>query len=86
MATYQETTHANVHRGVYATAERATHLYEQARIDVGRFIGAAKPASEIVFTKNCTEAFNLLAHELIVDIHIPKNVDGDSLAKFEQTQ
>jgi len=61
MATYQETTHANVHRGVYATAERATHLYEQARIDVGRFIGAAKPASEIVFTKNCTEAFNLLA-------------------------
>ena len=59
MATYQETTHANVHRGVYATAERATHLYEQARIDVGRFIGAAKPASEIVFTKNCTEAFNL---------------------------
>ena len=40
MATYYETTHANVHRGVYATAEEATHLYEQARAVVGRFIGA----------------------------------------------
>ena len=62
MATYQETTHANVHRGVYATAERATHLYEQARSDVGRFLSAPNPTEEVVFTKNCTEAFNLLAH------------------------
>jgi len=61
MSTYQETTHANVHRGVYATAERATHLYEQARIDVGAFLHARHPADEIVFTKNCTEAFNVLA-------------------------
>jgi cysteine desulfurase/selenocysteine lyase len=62
MARYYETTHANVHRGVYATAEESTHLYEQARIDAGRFIGAADPAHEIVFTKNTTESLNLVAH------------------------
>jgi cysteine desulfurase / selenocysteine lyase len=62
MARYYETTHANVHRGVYATAEESTHLYEQARVAAGRFIGAADPAHEIVFTKNATESLNLVAH------------------------
>jgi cysteine desulfurase/selenocysteine lyase len=62
MATYYETTHANVHRGVYATAEEATHLYEEARLVVGRFIGAPEPAHEVVFTKNTTESLNLVAH------------------------
>jgi cysteine desulfurase/selenocysteine lyase len=62
MAKYYETTHANVHRGVYATAEEATHLYENARLIVGRFIGAPAPAHEIVFTKNTTESLNLVAH------------------------
>jgi cysteine desulfurase/selenocysteine lyase len=59
---YYETTHANVHRGVYATAEESTHLYEQARIVAGRFIGAPEPAHEVVFAKNTTEALNLVAH------------------------
>ncbi len=58
---YYETTHANVHRGVYATAEEATRLYEEARIKVGRFIGASRPDEEVVFTKNATEALNLIA-------------------------
>jgi cysteine desulfurase / selenocysteine lyase len=62
MAKYYETTHANVHRGVYATAEEATHLYENTRLVVGRFIGAPAPEHEIVFTKNATEALNLVAH------------------------
>ena len=62
MARYYETTHANVHRGVYATAEEATHRYEQTRVVVGRFIGAPDPAREIVFTKNTTESINLVAH------------------------
>jgi cysteine desulfurase/selenocysteine lyase len=62
MARYYETTHANVHRGVYATAEEATRLYEGAREVVGRFIGAPDPAHEIVFTKNATEGLNLVAH------------------------
>jgi len=59
---YYETTHANVHRGVYATAEGATELYEGARRKVGRFIGAPDPKREIVFTKNATEALNLVAN------------------------
>ncbi len=62
MSRYYETTHANVHRGVYATAEEATALYERARVVAGRFIGAPDPAHEIVFTKNTTEALNLVAH------------------------
>ena len=62
MARYYETTHANVHRGVYATAEESTHLYEHARIMTGRFIGADEPEHEIVFTKNTTESINLVAH------------------------
>src|SRR5579871_5394981 len=61
MTRYYETTHANVHRGVYATAEEATALYEGARRIVGRFIGAADPKREIVFTKNTTESLNLVA-------------------------
>jgi cysteine desulfurase/selenocysteine lyase len=62
MARYYETTHANVHRGVYATAEEATHRYEQTRVVVGRLIGAPDPSHEIVFTKNTTESINLVAH------------------------
>ena len=58
---YYETTHANVHRGVYEIAEEATALYEEARAKVARFIGARGP-EEIVFTKNATEAINLVAY------------------------
>ena len=57
---YYETTNANVHRGVYQIAERATAMMEDARAKVARFVGAPSP-SEVVFTKNFTEAFNLLA-------------------------
>ena len=61
MDEYYETRHANVHRGVYALAEEATAVYEAARRTVARFIGA--PSSRgIVFTKNATEAINLVAH------------------------
>jgi len=62
MSTYYETTHANVHRGVYATAEEATRLYERTRKVVGRFLGSSHGDEEVVFTKNTTEAINLLAH------------------------
>jgi cysteine desulfurase/selenocysteine lyase len=58
---YYLTTHANVHRGVYALAEEATAAYEGARSKVAKFIGA--PSSRgVVFTKNATEAINLVAH------------------------
>ena len=61
MSRYYETTHANVHRGVYAIAEEATRLFEAGRASVARFIGAAD-ASEVVFTKNVTEAINLVSY------------------------
>jgi cysteine desulfurase/selenocysteine lyase len=60
MDRYYETTHANVHRGVYAIAQEATQLFEAARSNLARFIGAA--SGEIVFTKNVTEAINLVAY------------------------
>jgi cysteine desulfurase/selenocysteine lyase len=62
MREYDETTHANVHRGVYAIAEEATRRFEAARHAVGRFIGAPDPSREVVFTKNATEGLNLVAH------------------------
>ncbi|MGI8492848.1 MAG: SufS family cysteine desulfurase [Acidimicrobiales bacterium] len=60
MTHYYETTHANVHRGVYTIAEEATRLYEEARGKVATFIGAG--AAQVVFTKNVTEAINLVAY------------------------
>jgi cysteine desulfurase/selenocysteine lyase len=62
MREYDETTHANVHRGVYGIAEEATRRFEAARVKVGRFIGSTAPAREVVFAKNATEALNLVAH------------------------
>src|SRR5450759_5287707 len=62
MREYDETTHANVHRGVYGIAEEATRRFEAARVNVGRFIGAPNPAREIIFAKNATEGLNLVAH------------------------
>jgi len=61
MDDYYECHHANVHRGVYALAEEATAAYEAARLAVARFIGAPSPRG-VIFTKNATEAINLVAH------------------------
>jgi cysteine desulfurase/selenocysteine lyase len=61
MDRYYRTTHANVHRGVYALAEEATRQFEEGRAKAARFVGAVE-AREIVFTKNVTEAINLVAH------------------------
>jgi cysteine desulfurase/selenocysteine lyase len=58
---YYEEYNANIHRGVYAIAERATAEYEAARAKAARFLGAAEPA-EVVFTRNITEALNLVAY------------------------
>jgi cysteine desulfurase/selenocysteine lyase len=59
MEHYYETTNANIHRGVYAIAEEATRLYEEGRSKLARFIGAGS-TREVVFTKNATEASNLV--------------------------
>lgn len=61
VADFYEHHNANVHRGVYALAEEATNLYEGARAKVAAFVGAPGGWREIVFTKSCTEAVNLVA-------------------------
>ena len=53
---------AAVHRGAHALAEEATDAFEGARARIAGFIGA--PAEEIVFTRNGTEAINLIAYAL----------------------
>jgi cysteine desulfurase/selenocysteine lyase len=60
IADYYETTNANVHRGSYELAVRATDAIEGARAKVARFINA-RETREVVFTKNATESMNLLA-------------------------
>lgn len=59
MDTYYEQSNANVHRGTYQIAQEATEALEGARGKVRRFIGASSDRN-IVFTKNVTEAFNLI--------------------------
>jgi cysteine desulfurase/selenocysteine lyase len=51
---------ANIHRGVYALAQEATERFEGARRVVSGFIGATD--AETIFTKNATEALNLVAY------------------------
>ncbi len=55
------TTYANVHRGVYELGAETTERYEAARRAAARFVGAGSER-EIVFTKNVTEALNLVAY------------------------
>jgi cysteine desulfurase/selenocysteine lyase len=56
-----ETQYANVHRGLHWMSERTTEAYEGARDAAGRLINAPD-RREIVFVRNSTEAFNLVAH------------------------
>ncbi len=53
--------YANVHRGIYSLAEEATEAYEAAREKLARFIHAPESA-EVIFTRNATEALNLVAY------------------------
>jgi cysteine desulfurase/selenocysteine lyase len=58
---YYRRYNANVHRGIYTIGEQATAAYEAARVKVARFINAPD-SHEIVFTRNATEAINLVAY------------------------
>src|SRR5690242_18192540 len=64
------TSNGAVHRGAHQLMEESTDAYEQGRADIAAFVGA--DANELVFTKNATEAINLVAYVL-----------GDS--RFEQS-
>src|SRR5580765_2937632 len=58
---YYREYNANVHRGIYTIGEKATAAYEAARVKVGRFINAPD-SHEVIFTRNATEAINLVAY------------------------
>ncbi len=61
LETFYTTKNANPHRGVYSLSVEATQLYEAARNKVAQFINA-NSAKEIIFTRNATEAINLVAN------------------------
>ena len=63
MAEFYEQHNANIHRATHELGEEATEAYEGARIKVARFIQAADE-SEVVFTKNVSEAINLVAYSI----------------------
>jgi cysteine desulfurase/selenocysteine lyase len=60
MTEFTETAYAPINRSAYRLAAEATEAYEGARAKVARFVNAPSP-DEIVFTKNATEALNLVA-------------------------
>ena len=61
LADYYREYNANVHRGIYTIGEKATAEYEKARARVARFINAPD-SHEVIFTRNATEAINLVAY------------------------
>ena len=61
MDDYYRRYNANPHRGVYTISEEATAAYESARQRVARFINASSP-KEVIFTRNTTEAINLVRY------------------------
>ncbi|GAB1640818.1 aminotransferase class V-fold PLP-dependent enzyme [Krasilnikovia sp. MM14-A1259] len=54
-------TYASVHRGAGALSRHCTRAYEQARATVARYVGC-RAGDQVVFTRNSTDALNLLAH------------------------
>ena len=59
---FYENTNANIHRGIYDLSVEATKLYDKSRKTFAKFVNADE--NEIVFTKNATEALNLLANTI----------------------
>ena len=70
---YYEKNNANPHRGAYELSVQATEEYEGARKKVAKFINAKVP-EEIIFTKNASEALNLIAYSYGLD-KLKKNED-----------
>ena len=60
---FYERHNANIHRATHQLGEEATEAYEGARIKAAQFIGAADE-TEVIFTKNITEAINLVAYSM----------------------
>ena len=66
MREFYEHSYANVHRGVYTLAERATAGYEGAREKVRAYVNAPSNR-EVIFTRSATEALNLIAYSWGLD-------------------
>ncbi|MFC6905517.1 cysteine desulfurase [Halalkalicoccus tibetensis] len=62
IADYYRETNANVHRGIHHLSQEASIAYEEAHDTVAEFVGASGGREEMVFTKNTTEAENLVAY------------------------
>lgn len=62
VTTYYSEYSANIKRGIYTISEKATEEYEKARETVAKFIGA--DTNEVIFTRNTTEALNLVMYSL----------------------
>ena len=58
---YYKTINANVHRGAYSLSVETSKIYENARTKIAKFINAESP-EQIIFSKNATEALNMLAY------------------------
>ncbi|MDX6750296.1 cysteine desulfurase [Geminicoccaceae bacterium 1502E] len=75
---FYEQDYANIHRGIYELSQRATALHDEARRKLQRFVGAAD-WREIVFTRNATEAINLVAQSFVRPLLAP----GDEILVTE---
>ena len=58
---FYENFNANPHRGAYSLSMEATEIYENTRVKIAKFINS-RQAQEIIFTKNASEALNLIAY------------------------
>jgi cysteine desulfurase/selenocysteine lyase len=68
------TEYANVHRGLHYLANAATEAYEAARTKTAAFVNASR-SEEIIFTRNATEAINLVASSFLA----PMIKEGDEI-------
>jgi cysteine desulfurase/selenocysteine lyase len=60
MRDFYETSNANPHRGAYSLSVQATECYQQARLDIARFLGT-RDQDSLIFTRGTTESLNLVA-------------------------
>ena len=68
MSDVYKNNNANVHRGTYVLSSETTSKYEEVRVKFKKFINAYN-SDEIIFTKGCTEGFNLLANSLCKNLN-----------------
>lgn len=75
------TSNGAVHRGAHQLMEESTDAYEQGRAEIAAFVGA--DADELVFTKNATEAINLVSYAVGDDRFVPAVGPGDVIVTTE---